>query len=427
MNAPGETRLLVLGWNFRTAADTVRERVAFTAEEIRDGLARLVGRGVVSEGVIVSTCHRSEIYGLADERGAEEALTRFVSEWRGVTEQELAGAGFHRIGEEAARHLFRVAAGLDSMALGESEVLGQVRRALTLAREAGATRSVLHRLFEWAVAAGKRVRAETEIGMHPLSIPAIGFELAGKVFGELSERTVLVLGAGETAGLFARHASEAGVADLRVANRTSERARDLAARVGGRAVAWETLAEQIADADVVVGTTASPAPVVRRADVEAAMRQRRGRPIFFLDLAVPRDIEEEVADVYNVFRHGVNDLEEVAVENRRRRAREIPQAETILEEELGKFLVWFGNLSIVPTVTDLRRRFELARDAELARAPESDRDRLRAFADALSGRLLHEPLRRLKAEDDPGRKLDRADAIRHLFDLDGVDRKSGKD
>jgi glutamyl-tRNA reductase len=252
------------------------------------------------------------------------------------------------------------------MALGESEVLGQVRRALALAREAGATRSVLHRLFEWAVAAGKRVRAETEIGMHPLSIPAIGFELASKVFGELPERTVLVLGAGETAALFARHATEAGVSDLRIANRTPERARDLAARVGGRAVAWETLGEQIAGADVVVGTTASPAPVVRRSDVEAAMRQRRGRPIFFLDLAVPRDIEEEAADVYNVFRHGVNDLEEVALENRRRRAREIPEAEAILEEELGKFLAWFGNLSIVPTVTDLRRRFEVARDAELA-------------------------------------------------------------
>ncbi len=418
MSAPGEARLLVLGWNFRTAADEVRERVAFTAEEIREGLRRLVGRGLVSEGVIVSTCHRSEIYGLSGEDGAGEALTRFVSEWRGLNAGELAGAGFHRVGEEAARHLFRVAGGLDSMALGESEVLGQVRRALLLAREAGATRSVLHRLFEWAVAAGKRVRAETEIGMHPLSIPAIGFELAAKVFGDLSSRTVLVLGAGETAGLFARHAAEAGVSDLRVANRTPERARELAGRVGGRAVAWEALAGEIRAADVVVGTTSSPAPVVRRAEVEAAMRQRRGKPIFFLDLAVPRDVEAGVADVYNVFLHGVNDLEEVAEENRRRRAREVPQAEAILEQELGKFLAWFGNLSVVPTVADLRRRFEAARDAELARAPADERERLRSFADALSGRLLHEPVKRLKAESDPGRKLERADALRHLFDLD---------
>jgi glutamyl-tRNA reductase len=418
MSAPNDTRLLVLGWNFRTAADAVRERVAFTAEEIREGLQGLLGQGLIAEGVIVSTCHRSEIYGLASEDGVGEALTRFVSEWRGLDVGELAGAGFHRVGEDAARHLFRVAAGLDSMALGESEVLGQVRQALRLAREAGATRTVLHRLFEWAVAAGKRVRAETEIGMHPLSIPAIGFELAAKIFGDLSARTILVLGAGETGRLFARHAAEAGVADLRIANRTPERAAEVATRVGGRPVPWETVASELSAADVVVGTTSSPVPVVRREEVEAAMRHRRGKPIFFLDLAVPRDIEADVSEVYNVFLHGVNDLEEVAEENRRRRAREIPRAETILEEELQKFHAWFGNLSVVPTVTDLRRRIEEIRDAELARAPSAERERLRAFADAMAARLLHEPMRRLKSETEPGKKLDRVEAVRHLFDLD---------
>jgi glutamyl-tRNA reductase len=418
MSAPNDARLLVLGWNFRTAAASVRERVAFTAEEIQEGLKDLVSRGLVSEGVIVSTCHRSEIYGLAGEAGVGEALTRFVSEWRGLDASQLAGAGFHRVGEDAARHLFRVAAGLDSMALGESEVLGQVRRALLLAREAGATRAVLHRLFEWAVAAGKRVRTETEIGMHPLSIPAIGFELAAKVFGDLSSRTILVLGAGETGSLFARHAAEAGVTDLRIANRTQERAAEVAERVGGRPVPWERVAVELSSADVVVGTTASPEPVVRRTEVELAMRQRRGKPIFFLDLAVPRDIEASVVEVYNVFLHGVNDLEDVAEENRRRRAREVPRAEGILEEELKKFLAWFGNLSVVPTVTDLRRRIEELRDFELARAPAGERERLREFADALAARLLHEPMRRLKSETDPRRKLERVEAVRHLFDLD---------
>ncbi len=419
MTAGSQARLLVLGWNFRTAASAIRERVAFTAEEIQEGLQDLVGRGVVSEGVIVSTCHRSEIYGLAG--GAEEAgdaLTQFVSQWRGLDPIELSRSGFHRVGEDAARHLFRVASGLDSMSVGESEVLGQVRQALRLAREAGATRAVLHRFFEWAVATGKRVRAETEIGMHPLSIPAIGFELAAKVFGDLGSRTILVLGAGETGQLFARHASEAGVGDLRIANRTPERASEVAARVGGRAVPWDSVASELASADVVVGTTSSPAPVVRRDDVEAAMRRRRGKPMFFLDLAVPRDIEASVSDVYNVFLHGVNDLEEAAEENRRRRAREIPRAEAILEEELRGFLAWFGNLSVVPTVTDLRRKIEEIRDHELARAPAAERERLRAFADGLAARLLHEPMRRLKSEPDAGRKLERAEAIRHLFDLD---------
>ncbi len=410
--------LLVLGWNFRTAAEGVRERVAFTADEIREGLKDLVGRGLVSESVIVSTCHRSEIYGLAGETGVEEALTRFVGEWRGLDPGELAGAGFHRVGADAARHLFRVAAGLDSMALGESEVLGQVRQALRLAREAGSTRTVLHRLFEGAVAAGKRVRAETEIGRHPLSIPAIGFDLAGKVFEDLSARTILVLGAGETGQLFARHAREAGVGDLRIANRTAARAEEAARRLGGRAVPWESVASQLASSDVVVGTTSSPVPVVRRAEVEDAMRQRRGKPMFFLDLAMPRDIEAGVADVYNVFLHGVNDLEVVAAENRKRRAREVPRAEAILDEELGRFLAWHGNLSVVPTVAALRRRLDQVRDSELARAPAADRERLREFADALAARLLHEPMRRLKSETDEGRKLERVEAIRHLFDLD---------
>ena len=414
-----EARLLVLGWNFRGASGAVRDRVAFTSEEVREGLRRLLGRGLVSESVIVSTCHRSEIYGVAEGNGVGEELTRFISDWRGLERDVLEKAAFRRSGAEAARHLFRVAAGLDSMALGESEVLGQVRQALSIARETGSSRAVLHRLFESAVRAGKRVRAETEIGVHPLSIPAIGFELAAKVFGDLSERTVLVLGAGETASLFARHAAEAGVTDLRIANRTPERAAELALRVGGRPVPWEALADELGSADVVVGATASPAPVIRRGHVEPAMRKRRGRPIFFLDLAVPRDVEAGVSDVYNVFVHGVNDLQEAAEANRVRRAREVPHAETILEEELGKFLAWFGNLSVVPTLTDLQRRFAAAQEAELARAPEAERERLRRFAEALSARLLHEPLRRLKTETDPGRKLDRVEAIRHVFRLDG--------
>ena len=413
-----DAHLLVLGWNFRTTAEGVRQRIAFSADEIREGLKTLVGRGLVSEGVIVSTCHRSEIYGLAGEEGVGEALTRFVGEWRGLDPGQLADAGFHRVGADAARHLFRVAAGLDSMALGESEVLGQVRQALRLAREAGSTRTVLHRLFEWAVAAGKRFRAETEIGRHPLSIPAIAFDLAGKVFEDLSARTILVLGAGETGQLFARHAVEAGVGDLRIANRTSARAEETARRIGGRAVSWESVASELTVADLVVGTTSSPVPVIRRAEVEEAMRQRRGKPIFFLDLAVPRDIDAEVAEVYNVFLHGLNDLEVVAAENRTRRAREVPRAEAIVDEELGRFLVWHGNLSVVPTVADLRRRLDEVRDAELARAPAAEHERLRAFADGLAARLLHEPMRRLKAETDQGKKFDRVEAIRHLFDLD---------
>ncbi len=418
MNDGHEAQILVLGWNFRGASGPVRERIALTADEVRDGLRRLLGRGLVSESVIVSTCHRSEIYSIGQGEQVGDQLTRFISEWRGLDPALLESASFRRFGAEAARHLFRVASGLDSMALGESEVLGQVRQALSIARETGSTRAVLHRLFESAVRAGKRVRTETEIAVHPLSIPSIGVELATKVFGDLGERTLLLLGSGETGTLFARHALEAGVRNLRIANRTLAHAQDLAARVGARVVPWDSVARELPSADVVVGTTASPVPVVKRADVEAAMRQRRGRPMFFLDLAMPPDVDPEVKGVYNVFAYDLDGLEEVAAGNRRRRVREVPRAEEILEEELERFLGWFGNLSVIPTVTDLKRRLEQIRDGELERLPPGDRERLRPLAESIVAKLLHEPMRRMKNEPDAAKKLDRVEAIRHLFDLD---------
>jgi glutamyl-tRNA reductase len=297
-------------------------------------------------------------------------------------------------------------------------VLGQVRQALSIARETRSTRAVLHRLFESAVRAGKRVRTETEIAVHPLSIASIAVELADKVFGDLPDRTFLLLGSGETGTLFARHALEAGVRDLRIASRTPEHAEELASRIGARVVPWEAVNRELPSADVVVGTTASPETVVHRADVEAAMRERRGRPMFFLDLAMPPDVDPDVKGIYNVFTYDLDGLEEVAAENRRHRVREVPRAEQILEEELERFLGWYGNLSVIPTVTDLKRRLEAIRDGELGRLAPDDRERLRPLVDSLVAKLLHEPLRRMKSEADPAKKLDRVEAVRHLFDLD---------
>ena len=418
MTMAGEARLLLLGWNFRSSAASVREQIALSADDVREALERIRGRGIMSEGVIVATCHRSEIYGITDGQGTDEQLTRLICEWRGVDFAEASQTSFYREGAEAVRHLFRVAGGLDSMALGESEVLGQVRTALRLAKETGSTRSVLHRMFENAVAAGKRVRTETEIARHPLSVASIGFELATKVFGDMGEQTVLVIGAGETGTLFAQQALEAGVNDVRIVNRTPARATALAQRVGGSSVPWTELSAVLAEADVVVGTTASPVPVVLREEVESAMKQRRGKPMFFLDLAVPRDIDPAVSQIYNVYAYSLGDLEGVAEENRRRRSLEIPQAEAILEEELARFVSWYGNLAVVPTLNDLQARLMSLRDAELARIAPADRERFRTFADAIASKLLHEPMRRLKAEPDASRKLDRVEAVRHLFDLD---------
>jgi glutamyl-tRNA reductase len=379
--------------------------------------------GLLSEGVIVSTCHRSEIYGLLETPENTHEIARRVGEWRGLSPAQIEEGIFRREGPEAVRHLFRVAAGLDSMALGETEILGQVRQALEIAREAGTSRAILHRLFEWAVATGKRVRSETEIAVHPLSIASIAFELATRVFGDLRDNTALILGAGETGALFARHAGEAGVRNLVIANRTAKRGEDLAARLGATPMPWEDVAEQLHTADVVVGATSSPTAIVRREHVEAAMRRRRNRPMLLLDLAVPGDIEPGAREIYNVFAYALNDLEEVARENRQRRSREIPVAEGIVEDEMRKFLGWYGNLTLVPTLASLRRRFETSRDAELDRLPAGERERFRAFADAISRRLLRDPVRRLKGDEDPARKLERAEALRFLFDLDGPDEE----
>jgi len=229
---------------------------------------------------------------------------------------------------------------------------------------------------------------------------------------------VLVIGAGETGSLFARHAVEAGVRGPVIVNRTASRAQELASSVNGRAAAWENLAKELPLADVVVSATSSPSPLVTRTQVESAMRERRGRPMFFLDLAVPRDVAPDVSEVYNVFSYSIDDLEEVARENRARRAKEVPVAEKIIEEELENYLAWLGNLSVVPTVTQWRSRLEELRDLELDHAPAAERERLRGLLDAFSARILHEPIRRMKAEPDPARKLDRVEAIRHLFDLD---------
>jgi glutamyl-tRNA reductase len=229
---------------------------------------------------------------------------------------------------------------------------------------------------------------------------------------------VLVLGAGETGSLFTQQAAEAGVRDIRIANRSPERAAALAQKIGAGTVAWETLEDALPDADLVVGATASPSAVVGRDAVERAMRARRGKPMFFLDLAVPRNVDPSVAEIYNVYAYGMDELEGAAEENRRRRLREVPRVEAILEEELSRFVSWYGNLAVVPTLNDLQRRLAELRDAELERLPPEERDRFRQFADSIAAKLLHQPMRRLKSEPDASRRLDRVEAVRHLFDLD---------
>jgi len=427
MITPAESPLVLVGWDFRRTPISLRERMAFTPDGIREALAHITRQGVLSEGVIVSTCNRSEIYGVGTSPDVEEAVTEFVAGFHRLPKPDILSSRYRLSGADAVRHLFRVAAGLESLVVGEDQILAQVREALRVASAAGATRSILHRLFQQACAAGKRVRSETGVGTRATSIPGVAMELARKVYEDVDKRSFLIVGAGDIAAIFYDLLIGRGARAIDVVNRSFEKAAALTAR-GGTPRRWEELSARLPHADVVVCATSSPAPVVSRADAASAVIARRGKPSLFLDLGVPRNIDERVATVEGAFLYAVDDLQEIAARNVAERQSEIPRAETILEEEIADFLSWYGSLAIVPTLTSLRRRFESVRerefDANLARfervSPE-DREKIRLLAQSMVRSLLRHPTAALKDEPDPARRVERAEAVRHVFGLESGD------
>ncbi len=424
MIAPVESPLVLVGWDFRRTPISIRERLAFTPESIREALGHITRQGVLSEGVIVSTCNRSEIYGVGTSADVEEAVVEFVAGFHRVPKPEILGGRYGLSGADAVHHLFRVAAGLESLVLGEDQILAQVREALRVASAAGATRSVLHRLFQQACATGKRVRSETGVGTRATSIPGVALELARKVYEDIDKRSFLIVGAGEIAAIFYDLLIGRGARSIDVVNRSFEKAQALTAR-GGTPRRWEELGSRLPHADVVVCATASPHPLFGAAEAAAALSARRGRPVLFLDLGVPRNIEESVAGVENVFLYAVDDLKEMAARNLADREKDIPKAEAIVDEEMKDFLSWYGSLAVVPTLTSLRRRFERVREEEFDRqltrfdgvAPE-DREKIRLLAQSMVRSLLRKPTAALKEEPDPARRVERAEAIRHVFGLE---------
>lgn len=427
MSPNAESPLVLVGWDFRRTPIALRERLVFTPDRIREALAHITRQGVLSEGVIVSTCNRSEIYGVGASPDVEEAVTDFVAGFHRLSKPEIAGGRYELSGGDAVRHLFRVAAGLESLVVGEDQILAQVREALRLAAAAGTTRAVLQRLFQQACAAGKRVRSETGVGTRATSIPGVAMELARKVYEDLAKRSFLIIGAGEVAAIFHDLLLGRGVRSVEVVNRSFERARALTAR-GGVARRWEELRTRLPHADVVVCATASPEPILSKRDAEAAVAARRRRPVLFLDLGVPRNVEESAGTVDGAFLYAVDDLQEMAARNLAERRDEIPRAEAIVEDEIADFLSWYGALAVVPTVTALRRRFESVRErefddalAQFERIAPGDREKIRLLAQSMVRSLLRRPTAALKDEEDPARRVERAEAIRHVFGLDGED------
>ena len=422
--------IVLVGLNHRTAPLEVRERVSFTAEQAQRAADELRARGLLAETLVLSTCNRSEVYGVPPEAMHESApgLSSFLSEFHAVKHDVLSVSLYHHYDQHAVRHLFRVSAGLDSMMLGEAEILGQVREAYKFAQEHGATGPVLNRLFQGALEVGKRVRSETELGTRPMSVASAGVKLAERIFGKLHERTALVLGAGSMSELVVAQLRDRGIARLLVVNRSTERAAALAKQFGGTVVPWGDWDTALLTPDVVVASVTTEEPVLLRADLERVMSARGNRALFLMDLGVPRNIDTAASEIYNVFAYNLDDLSDIVQQNRSARESEIPRAELIIDEHVGKFLSWQASVDLVGLVAALRERMEQERSEFLSQRLDGmqhlsaqDRERLHQIVGDLLERILIEPAQQLRGQRELRRKIQNVEALRDLF-LNGKDK-----
>lgn len=386
--------LLALGINHQTAPVSLRERVAFADDRLADALSALRALPSVSEVAVLSTCNRTELYAVADDQG------RALGDWLASHPGEASGLEsyfYWHHDANAVRHLFRVATGLDSLILGEPQILGQVKHAWAAARAAGTLGTQLDRLFQQSFVAAKRARTDTRIGANPVSVASAAVRLAQSTFARPEDSTVLLVGAGETVELVARHLAQAQVKRLLVANRTLTHAQDLASRHGGMALPLADIDRHLADVDIVFSATASREPILHRAQVAAALAQRRHRPMLLLDLAVPRDIDADVAFLKDVFLYTIDDLERAVEDNRRSRRAAAEAAETIVELQVSRFVETLAASSRTAPLKRLRAHADQARDDVLAKARqqlENGQDPkavLEFLAHTLTNRLLHAP------------------------------------
>jgi glutamyl-tRNA reductase len=417
----------LIGCNHRTAPVELRERVAFTPQQALQAGDELRRQGVLEEAVILSTCNRSELYGVPREAfvGVTDAMEEFFTSFHKVSRRELNGHLYRWAGADAVRHLYRVAAGIDSMMLGEAEILGQLRAAYGQALDHGATGPVLNRVFQGAIEVGKRVRAETGVGARPMSVALAGVKLAERVFGNLKGHTALILGAGAVAEQVVEHLRNRGIGNLRVANRSYDHAAELAQRMGGEAVTWDSLHKVLGLPDIIVTSVGGTEPVLTRALLEGAIAAREGRPVFVVDLGVPRNVEPEAAGLYNMYLYNVDDLGEIVEQNRKGREAEIPRAEAIIAEHLLRFEGWRASIEASSIVDDLRSSFRKQREMLLREhlegkedlSPE-ERQRISRVTEELIERLLDEPSKRVRHGAGLRGRLGAIEALRHFFGLD---------
>jgi glutamyl-tRNA reductase len=420
--------LFLLGLSHHTAPVELRERVEFSGPQLQEALATLVQLAGIAEAAVLSTCNRMELYLVAEEveRARRDALT-FLTTFHRLPAEALRDHLYGRAGADAAQHLFRVAAGLDSLVVGEPQILGQVKDAYAAASGLQATGALLNRLFHWSFQVGKRVRAETGLAEGAVSVSYAAVSLARKIFGDLQNLAVLVVGAGEMAKLTATHLHAQSVRRIAITSRTPGHAQALADAVSGAVVPWDLLHAALADADIVITATGAPVPVIGRAHVQRATAGRR-RPLFLIDIALPRDVEPAAGDLEQVFLYNIDDLRAIVAENLKRRAGEVERAEGIVLEEVRRFEAWLRSREALPTVIALRQRFDAIRRAELQRLepkltalPPEARARVEEITRLVVEKLLHTPTEQLKAIPDQETVLAYSDALSRLFSLTGDD------
>ena len=419
--------VVVTGISHKTAPLELREKLALdTDAALRVGRDLLAHAGAC-EAVALSTCNRTELYTYAgDSLAASQAAVARLAEQARVPVAELEPSVYSYSGDAAIAHLFRVTASLDSMVVGEAQIVAQMKGAYQAACEGGCTSVVFNRLFRRALEVGKRVRTETAIGERPVSVSSAAVELALQVFGKFKDHVVLILGAGETSELTATHLKAHGIERIMVTNRTYAAAEELAQRVGGRAVPFEDLEGHLSAADIVISSTSAPHFVVTREHVERAMKHRRHRPIFFIDIAVPRDLDPEINRVDNAFLYDIDDLQHVVEQNRHEREKEAAKAEEIVTEELEEVRGWLRTLEVVPTIAGLRDSVEQIRRDELDRLgnrlsdlSDGQRAQVELLTSSIVNKILHAPTVRMKEAAGRDDCYLYVDAVRTLFGLNG--------
>ncbi|MES9936328.1 MAG: glutamyl-tRNA reductase [Sedimenticola sp.] len=418
--------LLTLGLNHKTAPLDIRERITFGPDIIVAALRSLSERPGVDEAAILSTCNRTEIYCALNQGGRQE-ICQWLSDFHGVEPETVSPYLYDHDNQESVRHLLKVASGLDSMVLGEPQILGQVKSAFQTACDATTTGKLLGRLFQHTFSVAKQVRTDTAIGHSPVSVAFAAVSLARQIFSDLSDQTALLIGAGETIELAARHLHQHGIGRIIVANRTLERAHTLANQFNGYAIALTEIPSHLAEADIVISSTASPLPVLGKGTVESALKKRKHQPMFMVDIAVPRDIEAEVGNLNDVYLYTVDDLQEVIDENLRSRQEAAEQAQEIIDFHTEEFMGWLRSLDAVGMIQDYRRQAEEMRNEALDRALKQlnngkpAEEVLQFLAHTITNKLLHTPSTQIRQAGFDGHieLLEAANTLFQIKDGDG--------